>query len=58
VAVPSEIRTETETRVSRDRLVVDGTLQLLENVGLHLVATDAEFLRVGRLKHSVEAAPE
>src|SRR5690606_37780222 len=38
--------------------VVDRGLQLLEDVGLHLVATGAEGLGVGGLQRGVEPAPE
>src|SRR5215212_8727595 len=36
---------------------VDCALELLEDVGLHLMAADAELLRVGRLQDGVEAGP-
>src|SRR5215203_4683144 len=37
---------------------VDRALQLLEDVGLHLVAAHAELLGVGGLQDRVESAPE
>ena len=37
---------------------VDGARQLLIDVGLHLVAGDAELLGVGQLQGGVERAPE
>ncbi len=38
--------------------IVDGKLDLLEDVVPHLVAADTECLRVGQLKRCIEAAPE
>ena len=37
---------------------MDGLLQLLEHVVVHLVAAGAEALRVGQLERGVEGAPE
>ena len=38
--------------------VVDGSLQPLIGIAVHLVATNTELLRVGDLQGDVEAAPE